>query len=125
MPNHIHGLIQIDVGVDHRVYPNNNINGHNNFGINGQTQWSAPTVNPQPLSRIIKKFKTLTIKEYINGVNNYSWHPFNRRLWQRNYYEHIIRNEKDLNKIRLYIKDNPFKWFEDDNNPKNIEKKNK
>lgn len=37
-------------------------------------------------------------------------------VWQRNYYEHIIRNEKELNKIRQYIKDNPMNWDEDEDN---------
>ena len=40
-------------------------------------------------------------------------------LWQRNYYEHIIRDEDDFNRIRQYIIDNPMKWDEDENNPKN------
>ena len=38
-------------------------------------------------------------------------------LWQRNYYEHIIRNDKSLDQIRQYIRDNPSNWGIDENNP--------
>ena len=40
-------------------------------------------------------------------------------MWQRNYYEHIIRNENSLDKIRDYIVNNPFKWDSDELNPEN------
>ena len=43
--------------------------------------------------------------------------PFAGRLWQRNYYEHVIRDEEDLNHIREYIGNNPALWAEDENNP--------
>lgn len=43
-------------------------------------------------------------------------------VWQRNYYERIIRNNNELNKIRQYIQDNPYKWDEDKDNPLNIQK---
>jgi len=51
------------------------------------------------------------------GVKNNGWKPFNQRLFQRNYYEQIIRNEIDLNKIREYIQSNPLMWERDRNNP--------
>jgi len=50
------------------------------------------------------------------GVKNNGWKPFNQRLFQRNYYEQIIRNEIDLNKIREYIQSNPLMWERDRNN---------
>ena len=43
--------------------------------------------------------------------------PVDRRLWQRNYYEHIIRDDKSLNHIRQYILDNPTRWTFDRENP--------
>mgnify|MGYP001772887232 CR=1 FL=1 len=46
-------------------------------------------------------------------------------VWQRNYYEHIIRNEESLNRIREYIVNNPIKWETDKENPNNIEKSEK
>ncbi len=52
----------------------------------------------------------------INQIRNTSGIP----LRQRNYYEHIIRDENELNRIREYITNNPLQWIEDENNPMNI-----
>ena len=68
-----------------------------------------------PLHKIVQWFKTMTTNDYINHVKNNNWKPFNKKLWQRNYYEHIIRNEIELNKIRQYIINNPLNWEKDDN----------
>jgi REP element-mobilizing transposase RayT len=65
-------------------------------------------VAPTTIGDIIGAFKSLTTHEYITGVKYNGWKPFNKRLWQRNYYERIIRTENDLNKIREYIKLNPL-----------------
>ena len=62
------------------------------------------------LSEIIRRFKTFTTRQYIKHVGNSQWQPFSKRLWQRNYYEHIIRNEESLEKLRIYIENNPLKW---------------
>ena len=59
----------------------------------------------------------LTTKRYMDGVKQRGWPPFPGKLWQRNYYEHIIRDETDLNGIRRYIVDNPAGWMEDAENP--------
>ena len=59
----------------------------------------------------------MTTNEYIRGVKTASWPSFNGRLWQRNYYEHIIRDEQSLNRIRQYILDNPARWAVDPENP--------
>ena len=66
-----------------------------------------------PLQRIIQWFKTMTTNEYIKGVKTSCWKQFDRKLWQRNYYEHIIRNEQTLNHIDEYIRHNPQKWYID------------
>ena len=50
----------------------------------------------------------MTTNEYIRQVKQNGWKPFNVKLWQRNYYEHIIRNENELNQIREYIINNPL-----------------
>jgi REP element-mobilizing transposase RayT len=55
-------------------------------------------------------FKTMTTNEYIRGVKGLGWTPFQRRFWQRNYYEHVIRNDDSLNRIREYIINNPLRW---------------
>jgi putative transposase len=59
----------------------------------------------------------MTTKRYADGVKQSGWPPFSGRLWQRNYYEHIIRNEDSLNRIRQYILDNPVRWAVDRDNP--------
>ena len=65
---------------------------------------------------IVQWFKTMTTNEYIRQVKQNDWKPFNGKLWQRNYYEHIIRNEIELNQIREYIMNNPLKWEYDQEN---------
>jgi len=70
------------------------------------------------LPDVLHRFKTLTTKKYTDGVKQSGWTPFSGRLWQRNYYEHIIRDEESLNRIRQYILDNPARWAFDPENPK-------
>ena len=62
---------------------------------------------------VIGAFKSLTTNEYIRGVRENNWISFEKRLWQRNYYEHIIRNEASYMKLSEYIQNNPSKWEED------------
>ncbi len=69
------------------------------------------------LGRIIQAFKSITTKRYVHAVNAGFVDPFERRLWQRNYYEHIIRNEDEFHRIRQYIRDNPLNWATDPENP--------
>ena len=102
MPNHLHGIIMI---MD-------NCRG---------TLQRAPTVEQfgKPVSNsiptIIRLFKASTTKQ-INQVR----HTSGTSIWQRNYYEHVIRNEEDLKQIREYIVNNPRKWELDSENPENI-----
>ena len=112
MPNHIHGIILMFdsdisiVGADLCVCPDNNILGEH-IGSPLQN-------NNRSLSKIIQWFKTMTTNEYIRNVKEYNWEKFEKRLWQRNYYEHIIRNQKSFNKIGEYIYNNPAKWKHDE-----------
>ena len=96
MPNHLHGLLMI---TDAR---------------RGRSR-AAPT-NPsslaKPLGQLIGAFKTTSTKQ-INRIRRTAGLP----VWQRNYYEHVIRNEDELNRIRQYILDNPAKWDNDPENP--------
>jgi len=66
----------------------------------------------KPLGRLIGAFKTVSTKQ-INILRG----MFGAPVWQRNYYEQIIRNEDELNRIRLYIEDNPRMWEMDEENP--------
>jgi REP element-mobilizing transposase RayT len=59
-------------------------------------------------------FKSITTHDYRLGVESGVFAPFEKRLWQRSYHDHIIRDESDLNRIRKYIRENPIQWDEDD-----------
>jgi len=48
--------------------------------------------------------------DYANGVKTFKWKPFHKKLWQRNYYERIIRNEAEYARIAKYIRNNPILW---------------
>jgi REP element-mobilizing transposase RayT len=85
----------------------------------GQTHRFAPTGSP--LHRVMQWFKTMTTNEYIRGVKKSGWQPFNGKLWQRNYWEHIIRNDGSYHRIAKYIINNPAKWMDDKLNPVNPE----
>ncbi len=94
MPNHIHGIIIINAGREDR----------------------APT-----LGQIIAYYKYQSTKQYNLSVGAGSSRPLMLagssrpfpKIWQRNYYEHIIRDEDDLNRIRKYIRNNPINWTKD------------
>ena len=100
MPNHFHCIWQI-VGADRCVCPQNE-----SKGIQGEHIGS-------PLHRVVQWFKTMTTNAYINGVKQHGWPSFNSRLWQRNYYEHIIRNQQGYEEIVAYIVENPINWKND------------
>ncbi|MDQ7008833.1 MAG: transposase [Candidatus Gracilibacteria bacterium] len=88
MPNHFHGIIEIK----------------NNNSIE-----AIPCGCPD----IIGGFKSITTNKYIEMVYSGKAETFNKKLWQRNYYEHIIKNEERYNLIDNYIKTNVHKWNED------------
>ena len=135
MPNHLHGIIILnndDVGANPRVRPlgiAGNKEAQEKYdqaqeptnGKRGQAQGPAPTKNGGRLflGDVVGRFESFTMNQYILGVKNHQWKPFHKKLWQRNYYEHIIRNENELNIIRQYIIDNPLNWETDRENPKN------
>ncbi|MBP5541582.1 MAG: transposase [Bacteroidales bacterium] len=62
------------------------------------------------LPNIMRWFKSITTNHYIHGVKELGWGPFNRTLWQRNYFDHVIRTPKELQNIVDYIKGNPYRW---------------
>ena len=91
MPNHIHGIIII-----------NHVAGVQNIEPLQQFNQFQKII-PNSIGSIVRGFKIGVTKWFRqNNILNV--------VWQRNYYEHIIRNEKELNKIREYIINNPLKW---------------
>lgn len=97
MPNHVHGIIWL--------------RGSNNARSVRAGLKPAPTVR-HGLPEIVRAFKTFSARQ-INAMRG----TFGTSVWQRNYFEHIIRNDETLQFIRKYIADNPARWAEDAENP--------
>ena len=107
------------------IEPNKHIVDNDNHVVDEGAHAGAPlqdhTLNESdlgthtgsPLSMVVRWFKTMSTNEYIHGVNELGWTPFDRKLWQRNYYEHIIRDAVSLQNIAYYIVNNPTQWQED------------
>lgn len=89
MPNHIHGIVIIDDGARH----------------------ASPVQRPTTLGVIIGSFKSAVARK-INILHRTPGAP----VWQRNYYEHIIRDETEWKNILNYIETNPLRWSEDQEN---------
>ena len=119
MPNHVHGIIFITTErrgevLSSRDNPNKNIQDMNMDGINKQGGETPPLHKPT-LGQIVAYFKYQSTKE----MNLIETEQAITKFWQRNYYEHILRDQKDLQNKTDYIEANPSLWDEDDNNPAN------
>ncbi len=133
MPNHFHGIVHIvrwpdgcdDIDGDPNVgakdfseqfnngknaslHNTNRPNEKNDYGNPSPLQVPRGTL-PGSLSAVIQNFLSVTTRK-INRIRRTP----GAKLWQRNYWEHIIRDENELNRIRRYIKNNPLKWNDDD-----------
>jgi len=97
MPNHLHGIVAI-VGAPL-------------VGALCEEKRVTTRVTPT-LGTIVGQFKSISTTEYTRNVKQSHWPPFHNKLWQRNYYEHVIRNDDELIKIREYIIQNPDRWDE-------------
>ena len=114
MPNHVHGIIVIHGRSESRIRPDD---CHNpNLGDHKDRPYGTTAGS---LGRIIQAFKSVVTHEYVMGIRQQRWTPFQGRLWQRNYYEHIIRNDDELNQTREYITQNQMQWELDEENPRN------
>ncbi|MBP3319875.1 MAG: hypothetical protein J6K94_07705 [Ruminiclostridium sp.] len=78
------------------------------FGSVGADMESAPTI-----SAIVQTFKRISTIEYIRLVKAGKVPRFEKRIWQRFFYDHIIRDESDYLRISTYIQENPAKWRSD------------
>jgi REP element-mobilizing transposase RayT len=145
MPNHFHGIIFIyKSDIDKNGQAQDLVNGQAQDLVNGQAQdlvngqaqglvngqaqdlvngqaQDLPlrdvTNHPLTLGDVVGAFKSITTVEYIKGVDKFGWQPFNKRLWQRNYFEHIIRNQTEFERIINYINSNVINWIVDEENP--------
>ena len=109
MPNHIHGVIEImqPVGADLCVCPELCVCPDGANAYKGECKGSHTGA---PLPEIVQWFKTMTTNACIRGVKHDGWRPFAGRVWQRNYYEHVIRDQRAYLHIAGYIRSNPLQW---------------
>ena len=118
MPNHFHAILEIvgatlvvahndedgqPQGLPQREIPQRETPQRETPQREGETV----STRVKTLGGMIGAFQSITTVEYIRGVKNNNWQPFDRILWQRNYYEHIIRNEVSYVRISDYIINNP------------------
>ena len=125
MPNHVHGIIFIlerrgTVSVPRDNQPLNKLEAPNSNEIWEQGGETPPlrVIRVPTLGQVVAYFKYQSTKE-MNTVENAGTVT---KFWQRNYYEHVIRNENDLQNKTDYIESNPLLWDEDDENPINLKK---
>ena len=112
MPNHIHGIIVInDVGRGAVSAPDDDAQIKHAGGGTPPLRATKPT-----LGQVVAYFKYQSTKEMnaLDGTGTIT------KFWQRNYYEHIFRNDDDLNRIHRYIESNPSMWADDTENPANL-----
>lgn len=96
MPNHIHAIVLIQRDP-------------------GRPQRGAPTENVIALTDIMGRFKSLTTRRYGSGVRKHGWRKYEGQLWQRSFYERVIRNEREHQAVVDYILANPTNWARDKN----------
>ena len=119
MPNHLHGILEIiNLEARRRLAPDANVKAAEGKRA---THRVAPTAGarsrpngpaPGSIGAILGQIKSLT-KKSINKTRGTPGRP----VWQPNYHEHVIRNEKELERIREYICNNPLRWPSDRENP--------
>jgi len=90
MPNHLHGLVSM-----------------------------CFIPNPPTLGRLVGAFKSMTTRDYAAGADRGWWRPMRHGLWQRGYYDHVVRDEADEARVVEYIHANPINWSTDRENPDN------
>lgn len=99
MPNHFHCILEI---VNEDI-----------IETDDSKAISTEVTKCKTIGDMMDAFKSITTVEYIRGVKTKNWSRFNGKLWQRDYYEHIIRNERSYLTISNYIINNPQKWKAD------------
>jgi putative transposase len=110
MPNHVHGIIILQEDAA-SAYENQSAIYAMLSPTVGAHHDAPLRVQPGSLGSIIRQYKSSVTRKI---VQQYGVVP---NIWQRNYYEHIIRNDEEHKRIHLYIESNPIHWISDDENP--------
>ena len=104
MPDHLHGIIIIESKSDSHI-PINDLFETPKLGVSTRLNSGNPYWKSNSIGSIINQFKRIcTIKTKSSGLD---------LIWQPRFYDHIIRSDNELNRIRTYIKDNPINWLND------------
>jgi REP element-mobilizing transposase RayT len=116
MPNHVHGIVWI---VEGDVSDERSLAGPRGVGAQHAAPLPGhgvrPFVQPGSLGAIVRSFKAAVVRR----INLAMGMP-GARIWQRNYYERVVRDEKELQRAREYIALNPLKWQLDRENPDRV-----
>ncbi len=113
MPNHIHFILSI-CNLDMFLKTGEQTGSPLRDAELNFTQRRESTT----ITEMIKWFKTQTTNDFIRGVKNGYFQPFDKHFWQRNYFEHVIRNQQSYNEIWKYIDNNVLSWELDKLNQK-------
>jgi putative transposase len=116
MPDHVHGIIVVRNLVGAGLVPALDtpkptaqaVQPTHDASATRATTRVAPTV----LGDVVGAFKSITTHRYIQGVRELGWSPFEKRFWQRDYWERVIRDDRELEETRSYILENPARRFE-------------
>ena len=96
-------------GVDSPIYVIMPNHFHAIITISRADMESAPTV-----SEIVQSFKRYSTIVYAKMVKDGVLPPFDKQIWQRSFYDHVIRNRDDYNEVFKYIYENPMRWYYDE-----------
>ena len=138
MPDHFHGILiirqagrEVDSTVDGGAGPEDDSIVD---GGAGRRQAPHPTVSQASddvvkgddrklvgLGRVIQAFKSITTLQYSHGVRTLGWTAFNGKVWQRDYYDRIVRDREELQSVRSYIARNPSKPYTNDTDPSDLQ----
>jgi REP element-mobilizing transposase RayT len=106
MPDHVHGVVWLcDAGLAGGAGP-----GACPPACRSTEGQAQGPVRAMALADVVHRFKSLTTRRYIDGVEQHGWPRFPGRLWHRNYYDTIVRDAAALTNIRAYIRQNPAHW---------------
>jgi REP element-mobilizing transposase RayT len=112
MPNHLHGIIVLlDAFGKGEAFPEM-VSSPKIEGIGDASPLRPRGTESGSLGAIIQNFKSMSTR-----MVNKMYYERGNKIWQRNYYERIIRNESEFNAIRKYIWENPLNWGKDQENP--------
>ena len=106
MPNHVHGIIVIN---ENRT----TMNSSSSVGAQHASPLSPHRVKPKSIGVIVGSFTSAVTRRIGRELNATG-------IWQRNYYEHIIRDHKDWDRIHRYLESNPSRWVQDEENPNRL-----